>query len=121
MHTRVVNLLTFVTVAAALTIGQVAVAQSAQGNPVVQDITVVKRSEGEGLALGYADAYRYISRSTLFLTYQIKGQKAVTLEGFRELKASGSVLVITTERGAILAIPAADVISLTTERPAGSP
>ena len=101
--------------------GPVAVAQSSQSSPIVQDITVIKRSEGEGLALGYADAFRYISRSSLFLTYQIKGQKVVTLEGFRELKASGSILVITTERGAIIAIPAVDVISLTTERPAGLP
>jgi hypothetical protein len=121
MHLRYAIASTFTFAVAVVGLGPVAVAQSSQSSPIVQDITVIKRSEGEGLALGYADAFRYISRSSLFLTYQIKGQKVVTLEGFRELKASGSILVITTERGAIIAIPAVDVISLTTERPAGLP
>jgi hypothetical protein len=121
MHNRYVIPSTLVVAIIVLAISPRAIAQSTQSGSVVQDITVLKRSEGEGLALGYADAYRYISRSSLYLTYQIKGQKAVTLEGFRELKASGSILVITTDRGAIIAIPAADVISLTTERPSGLP
>ena len=121
MHLRYAIASTFTFAVAVVGLGPVTVAQSSQSSPIVQDITVIKRSEGEGLALGYADAFRYISRSSLFLTYQIKGQKVVTLEGFRELKASGSILVITTERGAIIAIPAVDVISLTTERPAGLP
>jgi len=121
MHLRYAIASTFTFAVAVVGLGPVAVAQSSQSSPIVQDITVIKRSEGEGLALGYADAFRYISRSSLFLTYQIKGQKVVTLEGFRELKASGSILVITTERGEIIAIPAVDVISLTTERPAGLP
>jgi hypothetical protein len=93
----------------------------AQTSGPAQNITVIKRTEGEALAQGYAEAYRYISRAALFLTYQLKGQNAVTLEGFRELKAVGSVLIITTERGNILAIPATDVLSLSSERPAAAP
>jgi hypothetical protein len=81
--------------------------------------TVVQRSEGEALARGYAEAFDLISNKPVFITFERNGQNRRVIAGIRDIKAAGAVVVITTERGTTVAIPAADVISITDERPAG--
>lgn len=105
----------------ALLIGSVcatslAVAQSSHGSG---SVNVVQRSEGEALARGYEEAFKLISNKPVFITFERNGQNRRVIAGIRDIRAAGAVVVITTERGTTVAIPAADVISVTDERPAG--
>lgn len=81
------------------------------------DVKVEMLSEGEALAKGFELAFRHFSGAPLFLTYEKEGTALRTLAGIRSLEAEGAVLVVVTERGTTLAIPARRVLSLTDERP----
>lgn len=83
----------------------------------VPDVKVEMLSEGEALAKGYERAFRHFSGAPLFLTYEKEGTALRTLAGIRSLEAEGAVLVVVTERGTTVAIPARRVLSLTDERP----
>lgn len=87
---------------------------SAQSTP---NVTLVQRTEGEALAKGYEEAFKLITSTPVFLTFERAGQPTRTLAGVREVKAVGAILVITSERGPVIAIPAANVVQLSNERP----
>ncbi len=83
-------------------------------------VRVEMPSEGESLAQGFEQAFSQFSGGPLFLTYEKEGTGLRTLAGVRKLQAEGAVLVINTDKGTTLVIPATRVLSLTDERP-GTP
>jgi hypothetical protein len=80
-------------------------------------VQVTITSEAEALAKGFENAFERLKGSTVFLSYERAGEKPVTLAGVRSVRAEGAVLLIVTDRGTALAIPARQVIGLTDERP----
>lgn len=81
------------------------------------NVTVTTPAEGEALAEGFENAFERFQGGPLFLTYEKEGSVLRTLSGIRSVKAAGAVLVIVTDKGTTLAIPARRVLSLTDERP----
>ncbi len=77
----------------------------------------VIQAESEAIARGFEEAYRLISHKGVFITYSRSDTGTTTLSGIRQVRATGGVLLITTERGQDIAIPARSVIAITTERP----
>ena len=90
---------------------------TAQSGSNPSNVTVIQRSEGETLAKGYVDAFKLIPSKPVFLTYEHRGQELRDLSGIRDLKSTGATLIVTTERGTTIVIAAANVVSLTDERP----
>lgn len=80
-------------------------------------IKVDVRAEGEALAEGFASAFEAIPNTPVFITYSREDKGFVTLSGIRSVRAVGSVLIIRTDRGPTLAIPARAVVIVTDERP----
>jgi hypothetical protein len=76
-------------------------------------------SEGESLAKGFEAGFREIPTGPIFLTYLQEGSALRTLSGVRSVNAKGAVLVVVTDRGTTLVIPATRVLVLTDERPSG--
>lgn len=81
------------------------------------NVNVSVPSEGEALAEGFERAFQRFSSAPVFLTYEKEGSALRTLAGIRSVHAEGAVLVVTTEKGTTLAIPARRVLALTDERP----
>jgi hypothetical protein len=81
------------------------------------NVTVTTPAEGEALAEGFENAFERFQGGPLFLTYEKEGTVLRTISGIRSVKAAGAVLVIVTDKGNTLAIPARRVLSLTDERP----
>lgn len=81
------------------------------------NVNVSVLSEGEALAEGFERAFEKFSSAPLFLTYEKEGTALRTLAGIRSLRAAGAVVIIVTEKGTTLVIPAKRVIALTDERP----
>lgn len=80
-------------------------------------VKVEMPSEGESLAKGFERAFRHFGGGPLFLTYEKEGSALRTLAGIRSLEAEGAVLIVVTDRGTTIAIPARRVLALTDERP----
>jgi hypothetical protein len=80
-------------------------------------INVSLPSEVEQLAKGYEEAFRSISDGPLFLSFRAPDGSVRVLSGLRGLRASGGVLIVTTDRGPVLVVSARDVLLLTNERP----
>jgi hypothetical protein len=76
------------------------------------------QAESEAIARGFEEAYRLMSHKGVFITYSRADNGTTTLADIRQVRATGGVLLITTERGQDIAIPARSVIAITTERPA---
>jgi hypothetical protein len=89
----------------------------AQSSSNPSNLTVIQRSEGETLAKGYVEAFKLMTSKPVFLTYEQRGLGIKVLAGIRDLRSTGATVVITTERGTTIVIPAANVLSLTDERP----
>lgn len=81
------------------------------------NVSVSVPTEGEALAEGFERAFSRFTSAPLFLTYEKEGSSLRTLAGIRSLRAEGAVLIIVTEKGSTLAIPAKRVLALTDERP----
>ena len=81
------------------------------------NVTVTTPAEGEALAEGFERAFERFQGGVLYLTYEKEGTVLRTIAGIRSIKADGAVLVIVTEKGNTVAIPARRVLSLTDERP----
>jgi predicted ATPase len=95
-------------------------------SPVVQvsaapgdapSVRVEMPSEGEALAKGFEQAFGQFSGGPLFLTYEKEGSGLRTLAGIRSVQAEGAVVLIKTDKGTMLAIPATRVLAITDERP----
>lgn len=80
-------------------------------------VRVEMPSEGEALAKGFEQAFGEFSGGPLFLTYEKEGSGLRTLAGIRSVQAEGAVILIKTDKGTMLAIPATRVLSITDERP----
>lgn len=80
-------------------------------------VRVEAPSEGESLARGFEQAFGQFSGGPLFLTYEKEGSGLRMLAGIRSVQAEGAVLLIKTDKGTMLAIPAARVLAITDERP----
>jgi hypothetical protein len=81
------------------------------------NVNVSVPSEGEALADGFAHAFSGFSGGPIFLTYEKEGSSLRTLSGIRSVRAEGAVLVVVTDKGTTLVIPAKRVLVLTDERP----
>jgi hypothetical protein len=90
-------------------------ARAASDSP---SVSVNIASEVEQLAKGYEEAFRSISDGPLFLSVRGPDGAVRVLSGLRAVRASGGVLIVTTDRGPVLAVSARDVLLLTNERPA---
>ncbi len=86
--------------------------------PDTPSVNLSVRAEGEALAKGYEEAFNAIPNAPVFITYAREDKGFVTLAGIRSVRAVGSVLVIRTDRGPTLALPARAVVVMTDERPA---
>lgn len=75
------------------------------------------QAEGEAIARGFEEAYRLMSRETVYLTYLRDDKGFVTLAEIRQVRALNGVVLITTQSGPLIAIPARAVVTITTERP----
>lgn len=53
----------------------------------------------------------------MFITYAREDKGFATLSGIRSVKAQGGVLVIRTDRGPTLVLPARSIVIMTDERP----
>ncbi len=82
------------------------------------EVNVTVRAEGEALARGFEEAFRSFSSAPVFVTYAREDKGFVTLAGIRSLRAFGSVVFVTLERGPSLALPARSIVVVTDERPA---
>lgn len=80
-------------------------------------INLSVRTEGEALAKGFEEAFTSLSNAPVFITYAREDKGFVTLSGIRSVRALGAVLLIRTERGPTLALPARAVVVITDERP----
>lgn len=76
------------------------------------------RAEAEVLAKGYEEAFSAIPNSPVFITFAREDKGFVTLSGIRSLRAHGGVVVIRTDRGPTLVLPARSIVIMTDERPA---
>ncbi len=92
------------------------VAMAAQRDTPSVNLSV--RAEGEALAKGYEEAFKAIPNAPVFITYAREDKGFVTLAGIRTVRAVGSVLLIRTDRGPTLALPARAIVVMTDERPA---
>ena len=81
------------------------------------DVNVSMPSEGEALADGFEKAFLKFSGGPIFLTYEKEGSSLRTLAGIRSVRAEGAVLIINTDKGSTIAIPAKRVLVITDERP----
>lgn len=84
-------------------------------NPPAVNLTVT--SEAEALAAGFSDAYNVMANLPVYLTYAREDKCFTTLTGVRDVRAAGAVLIISTDHGLTLALPARSVVLLTDERP----
>ena len=80
-------------------------------------VTLNVRAEAEALAKGYEEAFSAIPNSPVFITYAREDKGFATLSGIRSVKAQGGVLVIRTDRGPTLVLPARSIVIMTDERP----
>ncbi|MBC8009397.1 MAG: hypothetical protein H7067_04790 [Burkholderiales bacterium] len=94
------------------------VAPSAFAAPDSPPVNVTVRADAEALARGFEDAFASIPNSPVFITYAREDKGFVTLSGIRSVKAHGGVLVIRTDRGPTLVLPARSIVIITDERPA---
>lgn len=81
-------------------------------------VNLTVRPEAEALAKGFEDAFAAIPNSPVFITYAREDKGFVTLSGIRSVKSHGGVLVIRTDRGPTLVLPARSIVIMTDERPA---
>ena len=87
---------------------------SSDSNPV--NVTV--RAEGEALAQGFEDAFHALQNTPVYITYSREDKGFATVAGIRSVRAVGAVLIIKTDRGPTLALPARSIVVVTDERPA---
>ena len=80
-------------------------------------VTLNVRAEAEALAKGYEEAFESIPNSPVFITYAREDKGFATLSGIRSVRAQGGVLVIRTDRGPTLVLPARSIVIMTDERP----
>lgn len=86
--------------------------------PEAPTVNVAVRAEGEALAKGYEDAFNTFQSVPTYITYAREDKGFVTLAGIRSVRALGAVLVIRTDRGPSLVVPARSIVVITDERPA---
>ena len=101
-------------VAFALCAAPVETALAASDQPTVN---VNALAEVEALARGYQSAFDAIPNSPVYITYERKDKGFTTLSGIRSVKAAGGVLIIRTDRGPTLVVPATAIVVMTDERP----
>lgn len=100
-------------------LGVLASAPTVSAAPDAPTVNVSVRAEGEALAKGFEDAFNALQNAPVFITYAREDKGFVTLAGIRSLRAFGAVLVIRTDRGPSLVIPARSIVVITDERPVG--
>ncbi len=80
-------------------------------------VNVTVRAEGEALAKGFEAAFEALQNLPVFITFAREDKGFVNLAGIRSIKAVGAVLIVTTEQGTTIALPARAIVVLTNERP----
>jgi hypothetical protein len=80
-------------------------------------VNVSVRAEGEALADGFEAAFAAMTNAPVFITYTREDKGFATLAGIRSVRAVGSVLIIRTDRGPTIALPARSIVAITDERP----
>ena len=95
----------------------VSVSPSAFAAPDPIPVNVAVPSEAEALAKGFENAFAAIPNSPVFITYARADKGFATLSGIRSVKAEGGVLLIRTDRGPSLVLPARSIVVITDERP----
>lgn len=73
-------------------------------------------SEGEALAKGFEEGFNTLN-GPIFITYERQDRGFATLAGIRSLRAAGSTVIIRTDRGPTLILPASSILVITDERP----
>lgn len=95
-----------------------AAAPIASAAPEAPTVNVAVRAEGEALAKGFEEAFNSLPTAPVFITYAREDKGFVTLAGIRSVRALGAVLLIRTDRGPSLVVPARSIVIITDERPA---
>ena len=86
--------------------------------PEAPTVNVAVRAEGEALAKGFEEAFNALPTAPVFITYAREDKGFVTLAGIRSVRALGATLLIRTDRGPSLVVPARSIVIITDERPA---
>ena len=81
------------------------------------DVNVNIRAEGEALAKGFEEAFSALPNAPVFITYSRDDKGFATIAGIRSVRAVGAVLIIKTDRGPTIALPARAIVAITDERP----
>ena len=74
-------------------------------------------AEGEALAKGFSAAFEALQNTPAYITYTRDDKGFATIAGIRSVRAVGAVLIIKTDRGPTLALPARSIVVITDERP----
>lgn len=89
---------------------------TAQASPETPSVQLTVRSEGEALALGFEEGFRTL-KGPIFVTYSGTDRALAVLSGVRSLRAAGATVIIRTDGGSTLILPATAIVVVTDERP----
>ncbi len=104
-------------VLAAFALASIAPLASAAPGSDAPTVNLTVPAEGEALAKGFASAFDALQNTPVYITYTREDKGFATIAGIRSVRAVGAVLIIKTDRGPTLALPARSIVVLTDERP----
>lgn len=90
--------------------------QAVFGAPESPSVHLTVRSEGEALAKGFEEGFNTLN-GPIFITYARQDRGFATLAGIRSVRAAGATVIIRTDRGPTLILPASAILVITDERP----